>query len=77
MGWGVERNRESRLRPLPGGVTQPDVVSPGMSPDVLTGPGTMGGGPSRREPAVAGGAPFSDSPLFPAGFVPLLLLRDP
>lgn len=56
----------------------PDVASPGMSPDVLARPGTMGGErPSRQEPGSGKGTLFSDSPLFPSRLSLLLLLRDP
>lgn len=56
----------------------PDVASPGMSPDVLARPGTMGGErPSRQEPGSGKGTLSSDSPLFPSRLSLLLLLRDP
>ena len=56
----------------------PDVASPGMSPDVLARPGTMGGErPSRQKPGSGKGTLSSDSPLFPSRLSLLLLLRDP
>lgn len=65
MGRGEEPGVDSGPSPGPGGVTQPDVASPGMLPDVLTGPGTMGGEcPSRQEPEVAGVPPPLIHPCF-------------
>lgn len=62
LGWGVERS-PGVLTPAPPpgravSVTQPDVASPGMSPDVLARPGTMGrGDPSRQDLEVARAPP--------------------
>jgi len=81
LGWGVERNPGVLTSAPPRGLAvlhNPDVASPGMSPDVLARPGTMGGErPSRQEPGSGKGTLSSDSPLFPSRLSLLLLLRDP